>query len=161
MAHTSTIAVDFDGCICEHAFPDCGEPRADVIELLFLLRERGWRIIIHSCRANSDWIAKGATIDEAGNKVNDMLSYLRRHHVPFDSLWGIDIAGSIWTYSGVSGKPVADVYLDDRAVCVQPSLPTNVAKPYLFHRLVYECERIVNAGGDPLHYHRKPGRKVD
>ena len=153
MAHTPTIACDFDGCLCEHAFPECGAPMEEVVELLRLLDAEGWCIVIHSCRTNSDWVHKGATLEEALVKVDDMLHFLAVNRVPFDDVWGIDRCGSVWTYSGISGKPVADVYLDDRAL--HPVGALTAADLHL------ACSRIVSQGGDPLAFHRSLGRSAD
>ena len=157
MAHTPTIAADFDGCLCEHRFPECGAPITDVVALLRQLEEEGWLIVIHSCRANSDWVGKGASEQEARKKVDDMVEFLLENDVPFHSIWGITMTSYAdpfaWEYSGISGKPVADVYLDDRAL--HPVAALTAADLHL------ACSRIVSQGGDPLAFHRSLGRSVD
>ena len=155
MAHTPTIAVDFDGCLCFHAFPDCGRPRLSTIVLLHELDKQGWNIIIHSCRTNSDWVGKGASEEEARQKVTDMLAWLRHERVPYTSVWGIVPHGfepDEWQYANVSGKPVADVYLDDRALN-----PVNQQAEMMLQM----CEQLVRQNGDPLAFHRSLGRPVD
>jgi len=158
VSHTPTIAVDFDGCLCEHKFPDCGPPMVDVVALLRHLDEDGWKIIIHSCRCNSDWVGKGASEAEARAKVDDMLMWLDQQDIPYTSVWGIVIlnigrvTNPAWDYSGVSGKPVADVYLDDRAIDCSHKL-THIMRAEAYHK--------VRAGGDPLAFHRSLGRAVD
>jgi len=117
-----TIAVDFDGCICEYDFPRCGQPRRDVIELLRHLRTKGWRIIVHSSRVNQCW-----PNNEWVEKVSDMLNFLTMHCVPFHEIWGLHTVyegamgdlGCRWVFElnrAHTGKPVAHVYLDDRAL---------------------------------------------
>ena len=156
MPHTPTIACDFDGCLCEHRFPECGAPITDVVALLRQLEEEGWLIVIHSCRANSDWVGKGASEQEARKKVDDMVEFLLENDVPFHSIWGITMTSHAdpfaWEYSGVSGKPVADVYLDDRALH-----PGHLKAEGMRQR----CQWIVQGGGDPLAFHRSLGRMVD
>jgi len=110
-----TIAVDFDGTICEYDFPRCGLPRQDIVNLLRTLKDMDWRITVHSSRVNVCWPKPGRMA-----KIQDMLDFLRWHDVPWDSVWGLKfpLGGySPWlTNPEDVGKPVAHVYLDDRAV---------------------------------------------
>ena len=55
MIQKTPIVIDFDGTICEHKFPDIGEPTPDVREALETLKKAGYRIIIHTCRTASYW----------------------------------------------------------------------------------------------------------
>ena len=55
MMEKTSIVIDFDGAICEHKFPDIGEPTPDVGEALETLKKAGYRIIIHTCRTASYW----------------------------------------------------------------------------------------------------------
>jgi len=98
-----TIAVDFDGVI--HAYSrgwQGGElydpPVEGTREALLNLREKGWKIYIFSTRTNKIYHKNDDPPQE-----ERMKAYLNRHQIPFDK---------IWTF----GKPMADVYLDDRAV---------------------------------------------
>ncbi len=126
--HQRTIAVDFDGTLCEWAFPECGGPRTEVIAALRILREKGWHILIHTCRVNSHWEEPDRT-----EKVQAMLEWLLANDVPFDSVWGLRFGGlpvpdcpalggrlaeidQYWERGSVTGKPLADVYLDDRGI---------------------------------------------
>ena len=43
------IAVDFDGCLCENAWPDIGEAKQDVIDALLLRQKSGAKIILWTC----------------------------------------------------------------------------------------------------------------
>lgn len=131
-----TVAWDFDGCLTEWAYPDCGDPRADEIDALRQLAEEGWWVIIHTSRVNSHWVEPDRSI-----KVAEMLAWLIKHEVPFEHVWGVDIGwhegpkpkewanlwhwmpaapGSdydwlCWKFNDETGKPVADIYRDDRA----------------------------------------------
>lgn len=124
-----TVAVDFDGCICGYAFPECGPPNWEVIYALRHLVDMEWHIIIHSSRVNSHWDP-----EECEHKTGEMLEYLSRHGVPFHAVWGVDLISTSlgrtvrehpydFRFRGMPnndvGKPVAHVYLDDRALCPQ------------------------------------------
>lgn len=47
-----SIMVDFDGTICDHKFPEIGEPKAGVKEALKRLIEQ-YDIVVSSCRASA------------------------------------------------------------------------------------------------------------
>lgn len=93
-----TIAVDFDGVIADYdgwkGRGVLGKPRADVISALLVLKEEGWKIIVHSTRS--------------GDEIRD---YLWQHKIPYDEI------NQNSSYSTTGQKPVATVYWDDRAVC--------------------------------------------
>ncbi len=97
-----TIAVDFDGVISKYdkwlGRGVFGDPVDGIGALLWLLRAEGWIIIIHTTRSEVDLVKK----------------YLLYHAIPFDHInfnpENVDQG------CGLS-KPLATVYLDDRAVC--------------------------------------------
>jgi hydroxymethylpyrimidine pyrophosphatase-like HAD family hydrolase len=92
-----TIAVDFDGVLAEYSgwkgVEVLGAPRMDVIKVLRVLRQEGWKIVVHTTRSEQD-----------------IISYLSLHEIPYDEI------NRNSHYPSVSGKPVATVYWDDRAV---------------------------------------------
>ena len=100
------ICVDFDGCIAhyQHGYAgrgQFGKPVRGVHKALTRLRECGWKIIIHTSR----------------DERHEILAYCADHGIPVDA-----VNENIWDFTGRSmnaGKPCADVYLDDRAVCFQ------------------------------------------
>lgn len=97
-----TICIDFDGVIAEYSKWKgkgfFGNPLPVAKEKISLLKEQGWKIIIHTTRSETDLIK----------------SYLISHRIPFDYInhnpENIDQGCNL-------GKPLATVYLDDRAVC--------------------------------------------
>lgn len=100
MTRQRTIAVDFDGTISQYfkwTGPfNFGPPLDGVKEFLQTLRDRGYKILIFSCRTKNEKIA-GA-----------IRSYMRKHDLEFDEVF-------------VQGfKPEASAYVDDRAITVQP-----------------------------------------
>ena len=158
-----TIAVDFDGTICESSGPpdyEISGPNELVIEALRQLKRQDWRIIVYSCRVNEDW-----TEQDRRAKVSAMLSALDRYEVPYDSVWRLKLKalaggtpcqpeegyfyhtgladGSIltWSFAGGYGKPLAHVYLDDRAVN-----PTGVG--HSVEGIVIACCQLAGYGCD-------------
>ena len=47
--------IDFDGTLCKFAFPEVGEVEPNVREALLILRKKGYKIHIHSCRTATYW----------------------------------------------------------------------------------------------------------
>lgn len=94
MTDDKWIAVDMDGVIFEQG-EWCDRKRfgrliPDAISSLQSLKNDGWKIIIHTARHPDD---------------HDFIeAELNRLDIPFDKLW-----------RGV-GKPLADIYLDDRCI---------------------------------------------
>lgn len=99
------FAVDFDGTLCENAWPEIGEPNVAMIEYVKALRQKGHKIILWTCREGNDllkaisWCAEQGLIFDA---VNDNLEDTKE-----------------W-FGGNSRKIVAHYYIDDRAL---PALP--------------------------------------
>lgn len=99
------FAVDFDGTLCENAWPEIGEPHTEMIESVKKLRQDGHEIILWTCREGNDlekalsWCAeRGLTFDA----VNDNLEETKKF------------------FGGNSRKIVADFYIDDKALHVLP-----------------------------------------
>ena len=104
-----TIAVDFDGCICEFAWPKCGPPRENVCEALRRLHTEGWEIIIHTSRANFDT----HLVLTRYRRCMEMVEWLGQNGIPYRKLWG------------KPGKPIAHFYLDDRGLLDLDDLPAD------------------------------------
>lgn len=95
-----TICVDFDGVIAQYdgykGFGLFGDPIPGIKTFLIELKKLNWRIIIHTCRAELPLIS----------------AYMEQYDLPFDDI-NRNANGPI----GVGlQKPIADIYLDDRAV---------------------------------------------
>lgn len=95
-----TIAVDFDGTLCEHMYPLIGEPIQEHIDFIIAVQKK-WRykIILWTCREGKllddavQWCKeRGLTFDA----VNDNLDYVKRNF-------------------GNPRKVLADIYFDDKA----------------------------------------------
>ncbi len=99
MSEPTVIAFDFDGVIAHYtgfiAKDDVQEPNIEVVKAMHLLKERGCKILIHSTRGD-DFLKK----------------YCERFSIPADYInHRPDKQGDN------PGKPIAFVYVDDRAIC--------------------------------------------
>ena len=92
------IAVDFDGTIVEHAYPQIGADIPEAIEWLVKLQEAGARLILWTMR-------DGARLAEA-------VDYCRERGVEW---WGINSNPTQGSWSG-SPKQYAHLYIDDAGV---------------------------------------------
>ena len=105
-----TIAVDFDGTLCEYAFPEIGEPKHLVISFVKQHAARGTKIILWTCRENG---TRRALLDEA-------VAFCAAHEIP---LYAVN-ENPANTYAGQYGveragrKVFADLYIDDKALNV-------------------------------------------
>lgn len=101
MAKKLTICVDFDGVIADYSKgfqgPDVfGEPLPHAGENMSALKQAGWKIIIHTTRPDTPALRK----------------YLKDHAIPYDEI----NKNSDQPEGANPGKPIANLYLDDRAM---------------------------------------------
>lgn len=94
------ICVDFDGTLCEHAFPDIGEPKKEIINSLIELRKLGNKLILWTCREN--------------NHLEQAKEWCGKQGLEFDAVnHGLECE---FTHLGPGRKPYAHLYLDDKAI---------------------------------------------
>ncbi len=97
------IAVDFDGTIVEHDFPEIGRLREGAVEVLQKLASEGHRTIIWTCR-------------EGGYEI-EAREFLRNNAIPFVAINENDPELNFPT----SRKIFYDVLIDDRNIGGLPS----------------------------------------
>lgn len=96
-----TIAVDFDGTIVEHKYPEIGKEIPFAIDTLKRFVEAGHKVVLWSVR-------EGKHLDEA-------VEYCHDRGLDFYAV-NSEYPNASWSESGVSRKLKADVYIDDRNV---------------------------------------------
>ena len=94
MIYAPILAVDFDGTIVDHEFPNIGKLKPRAKEVLQNLHSWGCRIIIWTCR-------DGVYLQEA-------LKFLRTHDIPYDC-----VNCNIPEIDFTSNKIFANYYIDD------------------------------------------------
>jgi hydroxymethylpyrimidine pyrophosphatase-like HAD family hydrolase len=94
------VAVDFDGTLCKHDYPEIGEPNYKVVAKLRRMRQEGHKLILWTCRS-------GEHLQEAVEACKD---------------WGLEfdaVNENIDPAPDFNPKKVfAHIYLDDRALHV-------------------------------------------
>lgn len=100
------FAVDFDGTLCRHSYPEIGEPNIPLIEWLIKRRQQGDKVILWTTRvrpyldAAVGWCAKqGLFFDAVNENIPEIMEMFK------DVLNG----------QAPSPKVTADIYIDDAA----------------------------------------------
>lgn len=99
------IAVDFDGTIVEHRFPDIGRVRPFAFETLLKLQEKKHRLILWTHRS--------------GHQLNDAVEFCRENGLTFYAV-NKNYPEEKW-FEHDSRKILADIYIDDRNLGGIPS----------------------------------------
>jgi hypothetical protein len=107
-----TIAVDFDGTIVEHDYPNIGAPVPKAIETLRKLVDAGHNIILYTMRHDRG--------------LADAIDYMTMNNIP---LYGVNKnpTQEMWTESP---KVYAEIYIDDAALGCPLIYPVN-NRPYV------------------------------
>ena len=92
------IAVDFDGTLCESAWPDIGKPHTGVIKFFKRLRSHGRKLILWTCRE--------------GQMLDDAVAWCKQHGLEFDAV-NANLPERIALYGTDPRKIGADYYCDD------------------------------------------------
>ncbi|GEM_PF-11066 len=92
------IAVDFDGTIVEHKYPEIGEPKLFAFETLRALQKKGFRLILWTFRI--------------GKELEEAVEFCRQHGVEFYAV-NKNYPEEVFDET-VSRKIDADVYIDDK-----------------------------------------------
>jgi hydroxymethylpyrimidine pyrophosphatase-like HAD family hydrolase len=98
------IAVDFDGTIVEHQFPEIGKMLPFAANAIKALKEEGHKLILWTCRNDIDPANNGRLI------LTEAVEFLKDQGIEFDAING-NIPGL-----GINPRPkvYADLYIDDR-----------------------------------------------
>lgn len=99
------VAVDFDGTLCENAFPNIGEPKWDVIEAVKEYQGYGWKTILWTCR-------NFESLDQA-------VEWCKQHGLEFDAINTNLPEVQEFFGGGDTRKVFADVYIDDKNVLLK------------------------------------------
>lgn len=100
-----TIAVDFDGTLCENRFPDIGEPKPLVIEYIKRQAAAGAKIILHTCRENGTRPLLREAIAFCAAQGISLYAVNENPYNQFAEQYG----------TGTGRKVFADLYIDDKA----------------------------------------------
>lgn len=105
------IAVDFDGTLCEDAYPEIGKPKQDIIQVIKQCKEEGCKIILWTCRNREqlihavDWcMEQGLEFDAVNRNIPEVQEL----------------------FEGDTRKVYANLYLDDKNVLLKEVIQIGV-----------------------------------
>lgn len=113
------IAVDFDGTIVDHRFPDIGQESPGAIKWLKAFQDAGAKLILWTMRSDG-------SVDET--PLADAVAFCRERGLEF---WGVNAnpEQASWTQSP---KVYAHVYIDDAALgCPLRENPRAGGRPFV------------------------------
>lgn len=110
-----TIAIDFDGVLAKYngwkGLDHIGKPYSGAIDFVEGLM-RDFEIVVHTCRTNpAIGDAKGQSPDKLASRI---YVWLKANGFP----------EGVKVWAG-AGKPIAAVYIDDRAIHCEPGLASD------------------------------------
>lgn len=95
------IAVDFDGTIVEHRYPDIGKPVLFAFETLRALQEQRHQLILWTYRS--------------GKELEEAVEFCRKNGIEFYAV-NKNYPEEVFDEKAMSRKIHADLYIDDRNV---------------------------------------------
>ncbi len=99
------IAVDFDGTLCESAWPEIGQARSSVIAYVLDQQAAGAKLILWTNRV--------------GERLDEAVKWCAAHGLIFDAV-NENLPEIVEAFGGDTRKVFANVYLDDRAMLPLP-----------------------------------------
>ena len=103
------IAVDFDGTLCEYAFPSIGkqtEQQKNLLDLLIKLKEKGHYLILWTNRGDNEKL----------KCLTEAIEWCKQQGLEFDQINKNNPEREAKKLSGPSPKILADYYIDDKAL---------------------------------------------
>jgi hypothetical protein len=107
-----TIAVDFDGTLCEYAFPGIGEQddsHKQLMEILIKMQSQGHKLIL--------WTNRGD--NEQYKSLTEAVEWCKSKGLEFDAI--NQNLPNQKKLSGYSPKIMADYYIDDKVLSFSDS----------------------------------------
>jgi uncharacterized HAD superfamily protein len=99
------ISIDFDGTICDLAYPAIGELKKDASKYIRQLHDDGHKIIINTCRS--------------GKFEGHAQDFLADNNIPYDYI-NSNLPHLIQQYGADCRKISADIYIDDKCLMGLP-----------------------------------------
>ena len=104
-----TIAVDFDGTLCEYAFPNIGnqtDQQKQLLNLLISLKQKGHYLILWTNRGDNEKL----------KCLSEAIEWCKQQGLEFDQINKNNPEREAKKLSGYSPKNLADYYIDDKAL---------------------------------------------
>lgn len=105
-----TIAVDFDGTVVDHRYPQIGKEKPFAFEVLRKLQRDGHKLIL--------WTAR------EGQLLEDAVNFCRENGIEFYAVNSDGPAITNFESAGITRKLRVDLFIDDRSLGGLPDWPT-------------------------------------
>ena len=122
------IAIDFDGTLCERAWPNIGAEKPRVVRMAKELRAAGNKLILWTCRE--------------GERLKEALEWCADRELYFDAV-NDNIPELVKLYDCNSRKVSADMYIDDKSMNELEALQMHeyqMIEAYANNRKCFHCE---------------------
>jgi len=109
MKRSRVIAVDFDGTVVTHMYPQIGKEADDAVRVLKRVIEAGHRIVLWTCRED----------DPEGGKLNYLgkaVAWMYESGLSVDTVNDTRPQDDFRNPTGLRRKVLADLYVDDRNI---------------------------------------------
>lgn len=100
-------AFDFDGTLCEEAYPDIGRPNKTMIRYAKKLKKKGNHLILWTCRN--------------GKMLENAVMWCKEQGIEFDAV-NQNLPEILELFGSDSRKITADYYVDDKLLGIHPIL---------------------------------------
>lgn len=102
MAKHKILAIDFDGTICRHGWPDIGEPLPYAFEVMKRLQKMGHHLVLNTCRED----------DRSGKYLTEAVEFCANNGIHFRA---VNTTHPDDDFRSDGGRKVfAHFYIDDR-----------------------------------------------
>lgn len=113
------IAIDFDGTLAEHIFPEIGKPVPHAFEVIKELKDADHEIYLWTMRSDGQ---------KYGDVLSDAVNWCKHHGIEFDAV-NSNPEQLSWTSSP---KLHANIFIDDAALgCPLKENPRMGGRPYV------------------------------
>lgn len=119
------IAVDFDGTLVDHVFPEIGEPVDNAFDWLKRFKVAGAFLILYTMRADERGHCSEAMFPGERKFLTEAVEFCRQQGIEFDAL-NRNPQQDEWTSSP---KAYAHIYIDDAAFGCPLRPPVNGGRP--------------------------------
>ena len=124
------IAVDFDGTIVEHAYPEIGKEKLFAFQTLKELQKKGAQLILWTFRS--------------GKELEEAVEFCEKHGVEFYAV-NTNYPGEIFDGSVSSRKIDADIYIDDKNIGGLPGWGEIWQMIFPYEQREEELEKRINS----------------
>jgi len=119
------VAVDFDGTLVDHVYPEIGKPVEGAFDWLRRFKEAGAFLILYTMRADERGSKSIAMFPGERKFLSEAVEFCREQGIEFDAL-NRNPTQDEWTSSP---KAYAHIYLDDAAFGCPLTPPRNGGRP--------------------------------